>query len=102
MCVYVRAVLCPGHCTRTYTAVLVYVQLLTYHVHVLAVYNAIPGRSRDVCCYYGVLEYSDIPCTCILPSRDGPGMSVVTMVYWNTLTYRVHVYCHPGMVPGCP
>ena len=69
-------------------------------------------------------------CTCILPSRDGPGMSVVTMVYWDTLTYytvymytvipgcsqdvhsyccvlgysdicRVHVYCHPGMVLGC-
>ena len=43
-------------------------------------YTAILGCSQDVCSYYGALGYSDIPCTWILPSRDAPGMSVVTMV----------------------
>ena len=57
-------------------------------------YTAIPGWSQDDRSYYGVLGYSDIPCT---PSRDGPRMSVVTMVYWDTLTYTVYMYTD---IPG--
>ena len=58
-------------------------------------YTAIPGWSQDVCSYYGVLGYSDIYHNAT--SRDGPGMSIVTMVYWNTLTYTVYMYT---AIPG--
>ena len=70
-------------------------------------YTAILGCSQGVRCYYGVLGYSECVHVhvILLPSWDAPRMSVVTctMVYWDTLTYRVHEYCQvpsrdaPGM-----